>query len=214
MAKSKYYVVWRGKMPGVYLTWKECEAQVKGEAGARFKSFENRQAAEKAYADGAPAYSPKANKANHKKRKGEVIDFSQFPDINPVSWCVDAACSGNPGVMEYRGVDTATEEQLFIRKFPEGTNNIGEFLGIVHALALLVKTNDPKPIYSDSRIALNWVQRHKRCKTKLPQTAKNAELFDYIQRAETWLRNNTWKNPLLKWETKQWGEIPADFGRK
>lgn len=22
------------------------------------------------------------------------------------------------------------------------------------------------------------------------------------------------KNPVVKWETKKWGEVPADFGRK
>lgn len=215
MAKDKYYVVWQGKTPGVYLTWKECEAQVKGEAGAKFKAFGSRQDAEKAFAEGPGRYMQAGRSSGPKTRKGEPVDFSRFPEIQPLSWCVDAACSGNPGVMEYRGVHTATKQQLFIRKFQEGTNNIGEFLGVVHALALLKKQGDSTtPIYSDSRIAINWVLRDKRCKTKLEPNAKNAELFEFIKRAENWLRNNSWNNPLLKWETKQWGEIPADFGRK
>ncbi len=215
MAKSKYYVVWYGKTPGVYLTWKECEAQIKGVAGAKFKSFENREAAERAYEEGPERYMQKPSRPKaSKKPKGEPVDFSHFPEIEPVSWCVDAACSGNPGVMEYRGVDTATEQQLFIRKFQEGTNNIGEFLAIVHALALLTQKGDHRPVYSDSRIAMNWVLRDKRCKTKLSPNAKNAELFRVIQRAEYWLAQNTFRNRLIKWETKKWGEIPADFGRK
>lgn len=42
--------------------------------------------------------------------------------------------------MEYRGVDTKTRKQIFIQgPFEEGTNNIGEFLAIVHGLALLKK---------------------------------------------------------------------------
>jgi ribonuclease HI len=215
MAKDKYYVVWQGKDPGVYLTWKECEAQVKGQAGAKFKAFGSRQDAEKAFAEGPQRYMQANARRSPKVPKGELVDFSRFPEIHPLSWCVDAACSGNPGVMEYRGVHTATNQQLFIRKFQEGTNNIGEFLGIVHALALLKKQGDgATPIYSDSKIALNWVLRDKRCKTKLEPNAKNAELFEFVKRAENWLRTNTFSNPLLKWETKKWGEIPADFGRK
>ena len=215
MAKNKYYVVWQGKTPGIYLTWKECEAQIKGQKGAKFKGFENRQAAEKAFGEGPQKYLQASSKKKApKKRKGEPVDFSQFPEINPLSWCVDAACFGNPGVMEYRGVDTTTEKQLFIRKFQEGTNNIGEFLAIVHALALLTKKGDRRPIYSDSKIAINWVQRHKKCRTKLEPNSKNADLFDFVKRAENWLATHSYSNPLLKWETKKWGEIPADFGRK
>ncbi len=215
MPKDKYYVVWQGKMPGVYLTWKECEAQIKGQKGAKFMSFGNRQAAEKAYQEGPQKYLQASGRSKGpKKRKGEPIDFSQFTEIEPISWCVDAACSGNPGVMEYRGVDTVTEQQLFIEKFEEGTNNIGEFLAIVHALAILTQKGDSRPVYSDSRIAMNWVKRDKRCKTKLVPNPKNARLFKVIARAERWLAQNSFSNRILKWETKLWGEIPADFGRK
>lgn len=128
---------------------------------------------------------------------------------------VDAACSGNPGDMEYRGVWTANGQELFrIGPYRDGTNNIGEFLAIVHALALLKKQNDDKtPIYSDSRNAILWVKK-KKANTKLARTRHNEIIFDLIARAEKWLRENTWSNPLLKWETKYWGEIPADFGRK
>jgi len=137
--------------------------------------------------------------------------------------CVDAACSGNPGLMEYRGVylldihqNGEREEQELFRRgpFPEGTNNIGEFLAIVHALALLQKQgNSTLPIYSDSKTAQAWV-RQKKAKTKLQPTPANAILFQMIQRAENWLLTHTWHNPVLKWDTPNWGEIPADFGRK
>ena len=56
------------------------------------------------------------------------------------SIAVDAACSGNPGNMEYRGVYTKTKEQIFHQgPFPQGTNNIGEFLALVHGLAFFKK---------------------------------------------------------------------------
>ena len=94
-----------------------------------------------------------------------------------------------------------------------GTNNIGEFLAIVHGLALLKQKGFDMPIYSDSVNAINWIKQ-KKCKTKLPRDAKTEELFCLIERAEKWLRENTYTTRILKWETKQWGEIPADFGRK
>lgn len=115
--------------------------------------------------------------------------------------------------MEYQGVYTDTGEQLFHQKFPLGTNNIGEFLAIVHALALCYRQQANTPIYTDSQIAMGWVQR-KHCKTQLPRNAKTERLYELIDRAETWLKTHTWSNPLLKWDTENWGEIPADFGRK
>jgi ribonuclease HI len=127
--------------------------------------------------------------------------------------CVDAACSGNPGPMEYRGVHLPSGRQIFHFGPMQGTNNIGEFLAIVHALALLKQRGSAMPVYSDSRTAQIWVQKRK-CKTTLARTPENAPLFDIIARAERWLQTNDYPNPILKWDTNQWGEIPADFGRK
>jgi len=127
---------------------------------------------------------------------------------------VDAACSGNPGKMEYRGVCVATGEEIFhFGPLEGGTNNIGEFLGIVHALALLKQQNNAIPVYSDSTNAIKWVKK-KKCNTKLKPTNENKYLFELISRAEKWLTENDYPNPIIKWETDKWGEIPADFGRK
>ncbi|MEM6724723.1 MAG: RNase H family protein, partial [Bacteroidota bacterium] len=130
------------------------------------------------------------------------------------SLSVDAACSGNPGLMEYRGVDTKTGEEIFrMGPFQHGTNNVGEFLALVHGLALLKKQGLSMPIYSDSKIAMGWVAK-KKCKTKLDRITVNEKLFQLIERAENWLKANTYNTTILKWDTKNWGEIPADFGRK
>ena len=116
--------------------------------------------------------------------------------------------------MEYRGVNTKTKKQLFIQgPFEEGTNNIGEFLAIVHGLALLKKHNSNKIIYTDSKTAMSWVKK-KTCNTKMKRTKKNEALFELIERALNWLSNNEYSTVIVKWETKAWGEIPADFGRK
>jgi ribonuclease HI len=138
--------------------------------------------------------------------------LSEFPKI---SISVDAACSGNPGTMEYQGVETNTKRRIFYQgPFREGTNNIGEFLALVHGLGYLKKHgHDSVPIFTDSITAMAWV-RNKKAKTKLERTTSNAVLFDLVARAEEWLKKNTYKNPILKWETENWGENPADFGRK
>lgn len=203
---KKYYVVWVGARPGIYENWDEARAQVAGYPGAKYKSFPTRVEAEAAFKD---------NPARHIVSKtGQQAVAAQSKEIIRESISVDAACSGNPGVMEYQGVHTGTGQQIFYQKFHLGTNNIGEFLAIVHALALLDKQGKHQmPIYTDSRNALAWV-RNKKCKTTLPRNAQTEQLWQLIERAEKWLQTHEWKNPILKWNTKAWGEIPADFGRK
>ena len=135
-------------------------------------------------------------------------------EVRANAWAVDAACSGNPGPMEYRAVDLATGAQVFHFGPMHGTNNIGEFLAIVHALALLDKQGiTDKTIYSDSYNAILWVH-NKKCKTKLQHTPETEPLYQIIQRAENWLRTHDVTIPIVKWETRKWGEVPADFGRK
>jgi len=135
-------------------------------------------------------------------------------EVTADAWAVDAACSGNPGPMEYRGIDLATGQVVFHYGPVHGTNNIGEFLAIVHALALMQQRGlDAKTIYSDSVNAMLWVQR-RQCKTKLARTPQTERLYAIIARAEQWLHTHQWQNPILKWQTEKWGEVPADFGRK
>lgn len=206
MAKQKFYVVWKGHHSGIYNNWPECEKQIKGFEGALYKSFETIAEAEKALISKPHEYLGKP-----KSTISSLID-SNKPIIPSIS--VDAACAGNPGLMEYRGVDTQSKKQLFHNgPYKHGTNNIGEFLAIVHGLAMLKKHNSNLPIYSDSVTALSWIKA-KKARTKLEKTVNNQELFELIERAEFWLNTNTWQNALLKWETEIWGEIPADFGRK
>ena len=209
MAKQKFYVVWEGVTPGVYTSWTDCQLQIIGYEGAKYKSFDTREEAERALATSPYAYTGK-----NAKKKSEKVSSETLPAcVIDNSLAVDAACSGNPGPMEYRGVHIASRQEVFHFGPTKGTNNIGEFLAIVHGLALLKQKGFDMPIYSDSVNAISWV-RQKKCKTKLPRTAETEELFKLIERAEKWLRENTYTTRILKWETKEWGEIPADFGRK
>ena len=209
MAKKRFYVVWSGLVPGIYKSWDECQEQIKGVKQALYKSFDTLEEAERAYSSSPHDYIGQGEK----KEKVKVSPDSYPREIIRNALAVDAACSGNPGMMEYRGVYIGTGEEVLHFGPMFGTNNIGEFLAIVHGLALLKQKGIELPIYSDSRNALLWV-KGKQCKTKLPRNNKSEELFKYIERAEKWLRENSYTTPLLKWETDKWGEIPADFGRK
>ena len=208
--KQKFYVVWKGKRPGIYESWDDCKAQIEGFKGAQYKSFAKFDLAKKAFNGNYADYKGKGQK--EKELSPEELLRIGEPNYNSIS--VDAASSGNPGKMEYQGVDTKSKKRLFKQgPFEQGTNNIGEFLALVHGLAFLKERNSNRIIYSDSRIAIGWV-RKKKCGTKLQKNAKNAQLFELIQRAENWLKKNRFNTPIVKWETKAWGEIPADFGRK
>ncbi len=210
MPKNKFYVVWVGKKPGIYTGWGDCQKQVEGYNGAKYKGFPTLELAQVAFHDNHEKYLTRDLNAPKKI----VCDNPLIGEPLADSICVDAACSGNPGILEYRGVDTKSGAQLFKQgPFPEGTINIGEFLAIVHALAYLQQRNSDWPIYSDSRTAIAWV-RKRSANTKLERTAKSEELFKLVDRAEKWLHANSCPNKILKWETDFWGEIPADFGRK
>lgn len=211
--KQKFYVVWVGETPGVYTSWAECQLQTKGYPAAKYMSFKTLEEAKDAFGKSYEEFIGK-DKSTLKKvlTKEEKAKYGE-PITRSIS--VDGACSGNPGKAEYQGVFTDTRTELFREgPFDDGTNNVMEFLALVHALAYCKKHRmEDMPIYSDSKIAMSWV-RQKKCKTKLAQTGKNKKLFELILRGEQWLHNNTYTNTILKWQTKVWGEIPADFGRK
>ena len=208
MGKKRFYVVWNGIEPGIYRSWEDCQTQIKGVKQALYKAFDTIDEAQRAYSS-----SPQQYIGNNTKEKCSRKPEELPPTVIRNALAVDAACSGNPGMMEYRGVYVGTGEEIFHFGPMYGTNNIGEFLAIVHGLALLKQRGIDLPIYSDSRNALLWVKQ-KQCKTKLPRDNRTEELFGYIERAEKWLKENRYTTTLLKWETEQWGEIPADFGRK
>jgi len=206
--KQKYYVVWKGASTGIYSSWTDCQLQIKGYEGALYKSFDSEEEATAAFHESPYCHIGAAAK----KDKSSIIKDN--PPYIMESLAVDAACSGNPGKMEYRGVYIETGQQVFhVGPMEQGTNNIGEFLALVHGLALFSKNGCLMPIYTDSHNAIVWVLQ-KKCKTKLERTKINEPIFDLIERAEKWLRANTFSTQILKWETAEWGEIPADFGRK
>ncbi len=207
--KKKFYVVWQGKKPGIYTNWNACQKQIKGFPNAQFKGFLTKEIAEKAFLDQVAYHGKKIIESSLSKAELEAIGKPITESI-----AVDGAGNNSTGVVEYQGVFTETKTLLFHKgPFKGGTNNIVEFLALVHAIAYSKKHKLSYPIYSDSRTAMSWV-RNKKAKTTVKITPENVEIINLLKRAETWLKNNTYINKILKWETKAWGEIPADFGRK
>lgn len=230
----KYYVVWIGENPGIYDNWPDAQAQVKNWPGARYKSFNTLAEATQAYRSGdaadrdvlvslmarQDAPPPASAKDDKPKRRtapakaGKTPKLVRKPGAPDYGLAVDASCMGNPGVMEYRGVDLTDGHEVFrIGPMQDGTNNIGEYLAIVHALALLKRYNDTRPVYSDSVTGMSWVRR-RGAHTTLKRTGRNDRIFELLERADKWVQTNGWANAVLKWDTETYGEIPADFDRK
>ncbi|HEV7379855.1 MAG TPA: ribonuclease H family protein [Dyadobacter sp.] len=210
--KTKFYVVWQGRQTGVFTDWRECEAQIKGFEDARYKSFDSLQEAENAIQRNYWEFVARAGQK-------EAAKPAKLPPANvgqPLkeAIAVDAAWNTATGDMEYQGVYLQSGTKIFLQgPFKDATNNIGEFLAIVHGLAYLQKKESNLPIYSDSRTAIAWIKK-KHANTKLALTPRNKPVFEMLQRAERWLAANKFSNQILKWETEYWGENPADFGRK
>jgi ribonuclease HI len=222
MASQKYYVVWVGKQPGVYASWADCQKQVNKHADAKFKSYPTKSEAERAYQEGwqkhwgSGASAGKASGQSSAKRLPSKADAAAnaVPEIDYDSISVDVGTSGNPGPVEYKGVDTQTGAVLFERgPISKGTNNLGEFLAIVHGLKYLQELGSGKTVYSDSANALKWV-RQKAVASTLVRDSSTAQIWKLVDEAVEWLKTNRYDNKVLKWETKLWGEIKADYGRK
>ena len=211
----KYYVVWEGYAPGIYDTWEECQQQVNGFPGAKYCSFGSLDEATEAFRGDPSEHLAFARALRQQLATRNDADYTAIPEIRLDAVAVDGACAKNPGPMEYRCVRVIDGVEIFhVGPIPAGTNNIGEYLAIIHAASLLARRGlGSVPIYSDSRTALSWVRRG-HSNTSITPAPENAEVRTLLARADAWLANNRIQNPLLKWDTDNWGEIPADFGRK
>lgn len=221
MAKGKkYYVIFKGHNPGVYDDWNDAREQIDGFSTPVYKGYGSPAEAAEAYrkycrkSDGDDLGRFLVEASERALPKAGQPDYMTNPEVDLDAWAVDASCLGNPGKMEYQGVELMTGRTLFrIGPFDDATNNIGEFLAIVHAMALMAREGRYRNIYSDSVSGMSWV-RNRKVKTQLKPTARNGKVFELMARAVTWLNTHQFPAKVLKWQTDRWGEIPADFGRK
>lgn len=211
MKKSqKRYVVREWHKTGIFDNWSDCQKAVHGYKDAEYKSFTDKNLAAQAFGESYEQYK-------WVKTNGKIFSESEKKQIwQPImsSISVDAACSSNPWILEFRGVTTDTCNEIFsFWPFPDGTVNIGEFLALVEGLKY-AKANQVNLIYTDSRTARARV-RDRKVRTTLIQSDKNKVLFDMIQEALSWLLTNDISTiDIRKRETQLRGEVPADYGRK
>lgn len=220
MAGKKYYVIFKGHNPGVYDDWNDAKEQIDGFPNPVYKGYASSAEASSAYrkfiekSDKGDLGRFLANASSRNLPKPGQPDYMTNPEVDLTAWAVDASCLGNPGKMEYQGVELMTGRTIFrIGPFEDATNNIGEFLAIVHAMALMAREGKYHNIYSDSVSGMAWV-RNRKVKTQLKTTPRNAKVFELMARAVTWLHTHEFPAKVMKWQTEKWGEIPADFGRK
>ncbi|WP_345228155.1 ribonuclease H family protein [Hymenobacter koreensis] len=185
----------KGRLPGVFTSWEECNAQVKGFPGGKFMGFFTREEADAAWAAAGESAEP----------------IPEAPLQN--SLVTKATWHPVTKAVEYQGAYYPSREVVFrVGPYQHGTNYLAEFLAIVHALAYCKQQGLALPVYSESQPALDWV-RQGAVRTSYQRTLDNQPLFALVDRAEAWLKGNTYPNPLLRWYSRQWGENPADFGR-
>ena len=208
MAQGKWYTVWVGRQTGIYNSWEECKEQVDNFPDARYKAFNDQEAATIAFRGSPSDHIGILKSIIEHKATTRRMNYADIPGIDLDAIAVDASCMGNPGVMEYQGVWIRTGEVVF-RKGPyrDGTNNVGEFLALIHALALTKKQGLNTTIYSDSRTAISWV-RNRLCKTTLKPTPRNTNLIAILNRAISWMNANTFENRIIKWDTES-GRNPS-----
>lgn len=121
------------------------------------------------------------------------------------AWCKNGSGGGQGG---YRGIDLESKKILFEVKLTRTTNNLAEYLAISSAIKWIeIKGIKNMTIWSDSLTAIAW-NRNGKYKTTM-DLSKHPELKLRLDICTTYKYQN-----IKKWETKKWGEIPADFGRK
>ncbi|WP_429037279.1 viroplasmin family protein [Aeromonas media] len=218
MSKSTHYVVWVGRVPGVYSSWAETELQTKGFSGAKFKGFPSLAAAELAFAGDlgvSIAGKPHIMPVGVGKAASHAGGRPGAPYLS-----VDAAYSSKTNLVEWRGVlVTQSGQKEVFRSSPYvgGSANVGEYLAIVDGIKWICEHmgDATLPIYSDSFNAQTWVAR-KAHNSNVPSCDAIRGMLD---EANAFLQAGGYDKvkrriPLRDWVTKLWGEIPADFGRK
>ena len=168
MAK-KFYVVWQGRETGIFTDWASCKKQVDQFAGAKFKSFPNRQEAEAAFNGNSPSASRTVSKTSAPKKKSSSNTVKTYT-ANEISALAidtkiftDGACSPNPGkagsgIAVYR--DNLINELWYGLYNPAGTNNTAELNGLNQALILAkdeLAQDQSVAIFCDSKYSIQCI---------------------------------------------------------
>lgn len=153
MARNKFYAVANGRKPGIYSSWPEAEAQVKGYGGAKYKGFVSRREAE-AWMDD-PRWGE--SKGMIKKREIHKLPASSGASIEIYT---DGGAINNPGPGGY-GVVLLVNGEL--RELSEGyqhtTNNRMELMACIKGIEALPSSSEKVALFSDSQYVVNGISK-------------------------------------------------------
>jgi ribonuclease HI len=178
MAKIKFYAVVQGRKPGIYTEWfgaLGAEVQIKGFAGAVYKSFPARaeaeawlrkQGAETPAAQQRMQFPSAEEKGAHEKatrRSKRAIDSTSEPRAaeseERVVIYTDGGCSKNPGPGGYGVVLLVNGQRRELSGgFAHTTNNRMELMGCIKALESFVGPC-PVSVHSDSQYVVNGISK-------------------------------------------------------
>src|SRR5699024_3430530 len=158
---AKFYAVKKGKKPGIYKTWPDCQKQVKGFSGAVYKSFTSLEEAEAFIGDASSSVS--------KTKQGEEIrwlsksDSKGQTDIDTMSVYVDGSFDkksgyfGYGGVVLYQGTKKSYKGGRNTECLDKMRNVAGEIIAAMHAVKIAKKAGVKKVvIYHDYMGIAEW----------------------------------------------------------
>ncbi len=152
MAKKKFYAIASGRKPGIYTSWPDAQAQVKGFPKARFKGFATREEAENWLRN--PSTSPSGQKKIHHPQKEETCRKAE------IEIYTDGGALGNPGPGGYGIVIIHSDRKKEIcGGYRLTTNNRMELMGCIVALQELKQKDAPITLYSDSSYVVNGINK-------------------------------------------------------
>lgn len=156
MAGKKFYAVAQGRRPGIYGSWSDAEAQVKGYSGARFKGFSKRSEAE-AWMDN-PEYQQNLKRVASKQ--GEKQNHPETAAADRVDIYTDGGAIGNPGPGGYGAIIRAEgKERELSGGYRLTTNNRMELMACIKAIAALPVQDKPIRLHSDSSYVVNGISK-------------------------------------------------------
>jgi ribonuclease HI len=153
MTKKKFYAVASGRKSGIYTSWPEAEAQVKGYGGAKYKGFVNRSEAE-AWMDD-PQWGQKTKPIKKKTAYKQQVTSGACIEIY-----TDGGAINNPGPGGYGVVLLAKGEPLELSGgYQHTTNNRMELMACIKGIEALPMRTETVGLFSDSKYVVNGISK-------------------------------------------------------
>ena len=192
MAKKFYYAVRKGRVPGIYTSWPECQKQTNGFSKPEFKKFKT-EAEARQFAFPSSSQTKSAGTSSIDARKKRALPSSSVPssahrkrvhttdDDTEDNGCViqmhfDGGARNNPGCAGSGAVIQLQNTEIRLRYFVgmKATNNVAEYHGLRVGLSQieeqlqkqsdLLDKNITIKVFGDSNLIINHMLGIYKCK--------------------------------------------------